>query len=65
MTDFEIGDVVVLLSGGPKMTVTDSMGVDAITTRWFDGACLKGDSFAAAELELAADPAASLEGKAE
>lgn len=34
MEDFKVGDVVVLKSGGPNMTVTNSEG-DKVEVRWF------------------------------
>jgi uncharacterized protein YodC (DUF2158 family) len=51
---FKIGDVVTFKSGGPKMTVTDSMNedVDCVQARWFVDGDLHCDGFYAAELEL-------------
>lgn len=38
---FAVGDVVMLRSGGPKMTVTyigdDGMGQTVVSCSWFDG----------------------------
>jgi uncharacterized protein YodC (DUF2158 family) len=36
MNDFKIGDIVMLISGGPKMIVKDA-NEDAVTCEWFDG----------------------------
>lgn len=39
MEEFKIGDIVTLLSGGPKMTVTDvgvEQGLAFVRCRWFD-----------------------------
>ena len=35
---FKVGDVVMLKSGGPKMTVLqDDIGADSVETTWFAG----------------------------
>ena len=50
---FKIGDVVVLKSGGPQMTVTGSSEGDRALCSWFiDGAQSKG-AFHEDALELA------------
>ena len=54
----EIGDVVHLKSGGPKMTVeiiTEAMAGMVIRCVWFDGQELKRGIFPAATLEVAED----------
>lgn len=56
-TEFKIGDVVALKSGGPKMTVAAiwNDGNQLVwETRWFDGNQLRRDGFSAAELGLPA-----------
>lgn len=35
---FKIGDIVVLKSGGPKMTVTEAESSKHVWTSWFAGA---------------------------
>ena len=35
-TDFKIGDVVVLNSGGPRMTITDIIGDGKVNCMWFN-----------------------------
>jgi uncharacterized protein YodC (DUF2158 family) len=51
-SDFSLGDVVRLKSGGPAMTV---QGFDQFTCScvWFNGSILKEDSFLAEMLERA------------
>jgi len=53
---FKAGDVVVLKSGGPKMTVTsvgDHYGVETAWTVWFIKDEEKNGSFAVAALKTA------------
>ena len=50
---FKVGDVVLLRSGGPAMTVeVVRKGGDELVchTKWFDGAEVKRDAFAEYEL---------------
>lgn len=60
---FKVGDVVVLRSGGPKMTVflvrptMHKHEGSLVDTSWFDGGELRRDSFA--ETEFAPAPSAS------
>jgi uncharacterized protein YodC (DUF2158 family) len=61
MRDFIIGDVVVLKSGGPKMTVaSDWRGEKSagrkFQIRWFAGDKLEWGVFHEAEVELAVEP---------
>lgn len=53
---FKVGDVVVLKSGGPKMTVTQfgsaTDGEARVWTAWFDGENNKNASFPAASVEI-------------
>jgi uncharacterized protein YodC (DUF2158 family) len=55
---FKAGDVVVLNSGGPKMTVGD-VGPDPTTYKvrvwceWFDGSKKVSDDFAPESLQIA------------
>ncbi len=51
---FKVGDVVILKSGGPKMTVEDVEGRDTIVCQWFgDSKKLEYGSFPADSLERA------------
>jgi uncharacterized protein YodC (DUF2158 family) len=54
MADFKKGDIVVLKSGGPKMTVNepDSYGGN-VDTVWFAGAKRETASFDPESLQLA------------
>jgi uncharacterized protein YodC (DUF2158 family) len=47
----EVGDVVYLKSGGPRMTVDRSKGQSMLVCAWFDGTEAKGATFAATSLE--------------
>jgi uncharacterized protein YodC (DUF2158 family) len=42
-TQFKIGDVVTLKSGGPPMTVISTI-CDCVGVSWFDGNLLQGTS---------------------
>lgn len=42
--DFNVGDVVWLKSGGPKMTVTE-IDEDEVTCVWFEGTQARSDEF--------------------
>lgn len=60
MADFKKGDVVVLLSGGPKMTVVDlgdySGGLgpkDGVKCQWFDKTKRFEDVFDAESIKIA------------
>ena len=51
---FKVGDVVILKSGGPKMTVEDVEAGDTIVCQWFiTGQKLEYGSFPADSLERA------------
>jgi uncharacterized protein YodC (DUF2158 family) len=53
---FKVGDVVLLRSGGPRMTVwgiKEVCRVSLVDTTWFAGDLLRYGSFAEAELEFA------------
>lgn len=55
---FRVGDVVVLRSGGPRMTVyfmpiAYGRASQIVKTEWFNGGELKRDEFSEAELEPA------------
>jgi uncharacterized protein YodC (DUF2158 family) len=52
-TSYSIGDIVVLKSGGPKMTVTEVPDDNTVCARWFDGAVLRADGFHTDEINLA------------
>lgn len=41
----QVGDVVMLKGGGPKMTVTDTTNPNAVRCAWFDGGTLRNDVF--------------------
>ena len=45
MEDFEIGDVVQLRSGGPKMTVHSLVSDCDVVCQWFEGNALHEESF--------------------
>lgn len=51
---FKEGDVVVLKSGGPKMTVIGFGDTGLLNVNWFAGTELKRDCFADIELDPAA-----------
>jgi uncharacterized protein YodC (DUF2158 family) len=54
---FNVGDIVQLKSGGPKMTVTDSVGTsdDYLRTSWFAGSKHESGMFPVAALVSATD----------
>lgn len=58
MVDYKIGDIVVLKSGGPKMTVTGtgSSFNENISTSWFAGAKREHGQFPAEALEPFVEP---------
>jgi len=45
MAQFNIGDVVQLKSGGPKMTVTHIRGANSLDCTWFEGVKLHEGTF--------------------
>jgi uncharacterized protein YodC (DUF2158 family) len=51
MANFNSGDVVILKSGGPSMTVSDVEG-DEVICDWFDGKKRMRDSFQASTLQI-------------
>jgi uncharacterized protein YodC (DUF2158 family) len=58
MTQFKAGDVVILKSGGPKMTVewagnAAMTGTPTVRCTWFDGAKKQSEGFAPEAVELA------------
>jgi uncharacterized protein YodC (DUF2158 family) len=52
---FEVGDIVVLKSGGPDMTVA-SVGPEAVVCVWFDGKRQRDGLFAFALLRVGGPP---------
>lgn len=57
MEELKPGDVVMLKSGGPRMTITSIDGkapARTVYVSWFHAADSKSDSFAEAALERAA-----------
>ena len=50
MEDFEIGDVIQLRSGGPRMTVRGLLSDGDVVCRWFDGNAVHEESFPSAAL---------------
>lgn len=56
MSGLNLGDVVVLKSGGPKLTIETVVGLRA-NCQWFDGKDLKGGSIPLASLEVFVQPA--------
>lgn len=57
MAGYKIGDIVVLKSGSPKMTVTGETYDDKITTTWFAGAKKENGQFPPEAIELFVEPA--------
>ncbi len=58
MEDFEIGDVVQLRSGGPKMTVHGLVSDGDVVCQWFEGNEVHEESFpkdALKKIELVTD----------
>ncbi len=58
MAQFKVGNVVMLKSGGPKMTVEavgidDETGKPVVVCSWFDGVTKVSETFAAESLQLA------------
>ncbi|HCN49682.1 MAG TPA: DUF2158 domain-containing protein [Chryseobacterium sp.] len=64
-SNFEIGDIVTLKSGGPKMTIkeiktreflfaggSNELDVNKIKTQWFEGSEIKSGEFSEPQLEL-------------
>jgi uncharacterized protein YodC (DUF2158 family) len=51
MSNFNIGDVVVLKSGGPKMTVDRVEGGNMVCV-WFDGNATKYGTFSSSALKV-------------
>lgn len=47
----QVGDVVILKSGGPTMTV-EATNSERVHTQWFDATTLKSGSFNAPSLKL-------------
>ena len=45
MEDFEIGDVVQLRSGGPRMTVQGLVSDGDVVCQWFEGNAIHEKSF--------------------
>jgi uncharacterized protein YodC (DUF2158 family) len=45
MKDLEIGDVVQLRSGGPKMTVHSLISDGDVVCQWFEGNEVHGENF--------------------
>lgn len=59
MDDFQVGDVVVLKSGSPDMTIMEiDNDTQIVTTTWFDGSTQLTTQFAKATL---VDPAKAIE----
>jgi uncharacterized protein YodC (DUF2158 family) len=60
MSQFKIGDVVQLKSGGPNMTIESDAGEGNFVCQWFDGSEVKRTTFQGASLrapEASAAPA--------
>ena len=57
MEQFEIGDTVILKSGGPIMTVVEvgAGSTGSIACRWYEGKKFLTDHFPLAALRLAGD----------
>lgn len=65
-SNFEVGDVVILKSGGPKMTIKEiitkeyyfeggsgDLAINKIKTQWFEGSAIKSGEFSEPQLEIA------------
>ncbi|MBB3562884.1 uncharacterized protein YodC (DUF2158 family) [Rhizobium sp. BK512] len=52
---FKVGDIVMLKSGGPKMTVVSVVSSTTVQTSWFAGAKNEKAHFAVDALEVAKD----------
>lgn len=65
-SNFEVGDVVTLKSGGPKMTIkeiitreflfaggSNELAVNKIIVQWFEGSNIKSGEFTEPQLEIA------------
>jgi len=57
MKEFNVGDVVKLISNGPVMTVKAYLGDDEFSCIWFDmGGYLQNGVFPAKALKVVANP---------
>jgi uncharacterized protein YodC (DUF2158 family) len=63
MANFQIGEIVQLKSGGPKMTVRQVFPDGTVTCQWFAGTKLSHGIFSAETLVLAEGAAGSGTGK--
>lgn len=54
---FKIGDIVVLKSGGPRMTIMQAESGKHVLTTWFAGAKKETGTFPAETLDAAAPDA--------
>ena len=55
-TEFEIGDIVQLKSGGPGMTVQAILSNGHYKCQWFAGKKLESGNFPLGSLKLVSDP---------
>jgi uncharacterized protein YodC (DUF2158 family) len=56
MSQFKIGDVVQLKSGGPNMTVESDAGEGCFVCHWFEGSEAKRTTFQGAMLRVPEAP---------
>lgn len=52
--EFKLGDVVVLKSGGPPMTI-DGIGGDIVSCVWYDGSGVRREDFGPNSLKKHSD----------
>ncbi|MBB4639476.1 uncharacterized protein YodC (DUF2158 family) [Longimicrobium terrae] len=63
MAKFQIGDIVQLKSGGPKMTVKQVFPDGVVSCHWFSGTKLSSGIFSAETLVVAEGPGDNRTGK--
>ena len=56
MSQFKVGDIVMLKSGGPSMTVEEIQADGRVACSWFDGKSLKSAVFVPGMLVIDTGP---------